>query len=192
MVGSSKLLCLFEYWNEEGEKALAEVRGKKPSEIEAKLWRLAKDAGIKESDDEAFAEFCEKFAAHHEREMNHNQMMKTPYPKPTTDQAYTLVYETFQHPIEAYYFWCINQLEDLSYPIIEKVTDIFAASEHSSMYGVGQQRLSLAQQKVTEFLVSIGRLVRELLLLMNRSKGNDKIIVPSTVLMDEIFDKHSA
>jgi len=159
MVGSSKLLVLFGYWNGDGKKALKEVKGKGPKVILEKLEKLHEDKTINRENHD-IEEFAERYADHHEIELQHNQMYKTPYPN--TKQNYHMVWQTFQRPIEAFYFWCLNQMDDLSFTLIDKITDVFAASEHSSMYGVGQQRLSLAQQKVTEFLVSIGRLVREL------------------------------
>jgi hypothetical protein len=50
----------------------------------------------------------------------------------------------------------------MGYPDIIKITDIFTSAEHSAFFGVAQQRVGLQQDKVSQFLQTIGKMVREL------------------------------
>ena len=93
-------------------------------------------------------------------ELTKDQLVTVPYPKPIT--KYYLVYESPNQSIEPIYFWALNHLQyDLGFPWVEKVTDLFTASEHSSFYGAGAQRLGLAQDKVQQFLAAIGGFIRK-------------------------------
>lgn len=191
MAPGSKLLVMYGFFNGKGKEVFGSL--KTPEQRLKKLKQMAKGQDL---DD-----FAEQFADHHLIELRHNQMMKTAYPVPTTKQDYILIYETFQRPIESYYFWCLNQLEDLGYPELIKVTDVFAASEHSAMYGVGQQRLGMAQQKVAEYLISVGKLVRELFQIVRELRildermeyyegvqsKDEKVRVASEVALKAIF-----
>lgn len=100
-----------------------------------------------------------QYADHDIAEAGKDQLAYLPYPKPLS--RYTVVYETVHQSIEPVYYWCINHLQDMGFVRIEKITDIFAAGEHSSFYGAGAQRLGLAQDKVSQFLIAIGQFIRK-------------------------------
>ncbi|MBI4449397.1 hypothetical protein HY641_05215 [Candidatus Woesearchaeota archaeon] len=102
----------------------------------------------------------DEYADNQEIDKTADQMILTGYPNPIN--WFHIVHETFQKPIESFYFWSLNSMGDLGYSRIIKVTDIFAASEASTMYGVTAQRLGLAQDKVAQYLATIGRLVKDL------------------------------
>ena len=94
-------------------------------------------------------------------ELGKDQLIETDYPKP--EHRYRMSYESFQNSIEECYFWLINYLRyDLGFLKIDKITDIFAAAEHSAIFGTAQQRLGLQQDKVTQFLATIGKMVKDL------------------------------
>jgi hypothetical protein len=57
---------------------------------------------------------------------------------------------------------------------IEKVTDIFAAAETSAFEGVRQQRVGLQQDKVSGFLATIGKMVKELFQLVRELRIIDE------------------
>ena len=92
----------------------------------------------------------------------HNQRdIPTGYPKPL--KRYWLSLESPNQSIEEFYFWVVNLLRnDLGYNDIEKLMDIFAASQHSSFFGVAMQRTGIYQDKVSQFLATIGKMVKEL------------------------------
>lgn len=100
-----------------------------------------------------------------ELEAGIDQILETDYPK--AKWRYRLIHDSFSHSIEASYFWVLNYLRyDQAMVDVEKITDIFAASEHSAFFGVAQQRLGLQQDKVSQFLATIGKMVKELFQLV--------------------------
>ncbi len=94
-----------------------------------------------------------------EKEILLDQIGKTGYPKPV--KAYTLVWEVYDLSLEEPYFWILDMLKE-NFPIIEKLEDSFAAAENSAFFGVTQQRLGAQQDRVTQILVALGKLVKEL------------------------------
>lgn len=108
-----------------------------------------------------------------ELEQSKDQLVKTGYPDPV--HRYRIVYESFQHSIEESYYWILNFLRyDWGYAQIDKITDIFAASEHSAFFGNAQQRLGLKQDKVSQFLATIGKMVKELFQLVREIRILDE------------------
>jgi len=100
------------------------------------------------------------YAVHDEIPIGKDQIMLVDYPKPIS--KYQIVYESPHSSIEPYYYHCLNNLQHtLNFPIIEKITDIFTASEHSSFYGASAQRLGLAQDKVSQYMAAIGAFIRK-------------------------------
>lgn len=86
---------------------------------------------------------------------------KTEYPK--TGTRYRLVYESFNSSIEEMYFWAINHLrQDMAFPKIMKITDIFSASENSAYFGQSAQRLSIQEDRASSFLRGISEMVKTL------------------------------
>ncbi len=144
MTEDSKRMLLAGFWK---PSHASDFKGLGEAELRKKVNAM--------SDSEA-----EKFADEHEVEVASRQMMKTPYPAPILH--YHLIWETFQRPVEGFYFWFLEQFHDLGFPIIEKITDLFTASEQSSFYGVAQQRMGFHQDKVAQFLKGISDLVKGL------------------------------
>ena len=100
-----------------------------------------------------------------EAEISKDQMVTLDWPKPVS--RYTLVYEMPQESIEPIYYWCLYNLKnDLGFPIIEKITDLYAASEHSSFFGAAAQKLGLQQDKVAQFLKISHDIFKGLVLLV--------------------------
>jgi len=94
-----------------------------------------------------------------------NIMGKTGFPNP--EHRYRIVYETPHKSIEDIYFWVLEEIKvGQAHPIITKVTDIFSASEQSAFFGTAQQRIGLQQEKVSMFLATIGKMVKELFQLV--------------------------
>ncbi len=108
-----------------------------------------------------------------EIEQSKNQYIKTNYPTPV--HRYRLVHETFQQSIEENYYWILNFMRyEQGYAHVEKLIDVFAASEHSAFFGVAQQRLGLQQDKVSQFLATIGKMVKELFQLVREIRVLDE------------------
>ncbi len=97
----------------------------------------------------------------------------TGFPKPV--HRYKLVYQVFNLSIEEYYFYVLEFMrQHEGYVDIIKITDLFAASEHSAFFGSAQQRLGLQQDKVSQFLATIGKMVKELFQLVRELRIIDE------------------
>jgi hypothetical protein len=86
--------------------------------------------------------------------------MMTEYPQPA--KRYWLAFESPNLNIEEMYFWLHHQLStEQGYETI-KVIDTYAASEASSFFGLMQQRLSIQQGNISNFLKGISDMVKGL------------------------------
>ncbi|MEA2035989.1 MAG: hypothetical protein U9O94_00665 [Nanoarchaeota archaeon] len=99
--------------------------------------------------------------------------MPTNYPKPKV--KYRLFVEGYNISIEEPYFWILHYLRWFhSFHYIDKITDIFSAAENSSFFGSAQQRIGLQQDKVSQFLATIGKMVKELFQLVRELRVLDE------------------
>ncbi len=97
----------------------------------------------------------------------------TGYPEPLG--KYRLFVEGYNISIEEPYFWILHYLRWFhSFMHIDKITDIFAAAENSAFFGTSQQRLGLQQDKVSQFLATIGKMVKELFQLVRELRILDE------------------
>lgn len=113
-----------------------------------------------------------KFADHDELELSKDQLTMVDYPKAVN--KYRVVSER-QDSIESLYFWSLGALQnDLGFSNVIKLTDVFAAAEQSSLYGASAQRLGLAQDKVTTFLATIGRMIKDMFQLVREIRIIDE------------------
>jgi len=115
-----------------------------------------------------------KFGFDHETaEQNRGTYVKTNYPKPA--RRYRLHYEGYNISIEEPYFYVLHYLRYFSgFPHIDKITDIFAAAENSAFFGASQQRLGAQQDKVSQFMATIGKMVKELFQLVRELRILDE------------------
>ncbi len=112
-------------------------------------------------------------ADNEEAEETRGSFIKTGYPSPA--RRYRMHYEGYNISIEEPYFWTLHYLKYYAgYPKIEKITDVFTASEHSSFFGSAQQRLGLQQDKVSQFMATIGKMVREMFQLVRELRILDE------------------
>ena len=99
--------------------------------------------------------------------------VKTNYPEP--HKKYRLVYESFSLSMEETYFWILNQLKyDLSFPDVDKITDIFSSSENSSFFGQSAQRLGIQQDKIQTILATTGKMAKDLFALVRELRVLDE------------------
>src|SRR3989339_1521792 len=97
----------------------------------------------------------------------------TGFPKPA--RRYRLHYEGYNISIEEPYFWVLHYLRYFGgFPRVDKITDVFAAAENSAFFGASQQRIGLQQDKVIQFLATIGKMVRELFQLVREMRILDE------------------
>ncbi len=106
--------------------------------------------GEKLSGSDAEEEVTEVLIDHHE---------KTGYPPPL--KSYRVMLEKHDLSLEEPYFWVHDFLKS-QFPIIEKLEDSFAAAENSAFFGVTQQKLGAQQDKISQFLATVGKMIKEL------------------------------
>ncbi len=121
-------------------------------------------------------------------EETRGEFIKTGFPTPL--RRYRMHYEGYNISIEEPYFWTLHYLRYFAgYPKITKITDVFTASEHSSFFGSAQQRLGLQQDKVSQFMATIGKMVRELFQLVRELRILDERL---SYYADSLTDSPSA
>jgi hypothetical protein len=101
------------------------------------------------------------------------QYYPTEYPKPT--KRYRMIYEAFDMSLESLYYWTLNHLrEDQGFPDVHKITDIFSASENSSMFGQQAQRKQIQEDRASNYLQGISELVKTLFQIVRELRVIDQ------------------
>ncbi len=80
---------------------------------------------------------------------------------PSSLKTYHLMWEVHDLSLEEPYFWVLDVLKE-NFPEIIKLEDAFAASENSAFFALTQQRLGAQQDKVSQYLATAGKMVKEL------------------------------
>jgi len=94
---------------------------------------------------------------------------------PAPKRRYRLFVEGYNMSIEEPYFWVLHYLIYMhGFGRIDKISDIFAAAEGSSFFGSMQQRLGAQQDKVSQFLATVGKMVKELFQLVRELRVLDE------------------
>lgn len=124
------------------------------------------------------------FEKYKEEEMEKTmfQYVYTGYPMPGKDLETSFVYrrrfvyETFQTPIEETYFWVLEHITTGrdGFPIVEKIIDVFTSSEQSSFWGQSMTRLSAQQDKVSQYLATIGKMIKDMFQLVRELRILDE------------------
>jgi len=127
---------------------------------------------LSDEETKAFNDALQGMSDHEWVEVARDQMTMSDYPKSIS--RYYMGIESWHQSIEPYYYWCMNFLGDIGFPVIDKITDVFTAAEHSSFYGAGGQRLGLAQDKVSQFLATIGKMLKDLFQLVRELRWIDE------------------
>lgn len=103
-----------------------------------------------------------KYAENETMEINRLEPhVETDYPKPLN--SYRFFYESPSAAIEEPYFWLLHHLKvDQGFSGVIKISDIFTASELSSISGTQQFRLAQQQEKASQYLRGISEMVKAL------------------------------
>ncbi len=127
--------------------------------------------------DHAMMEYAEEVlmgAAHQEQ---NTEYMPTGYPTP--HKRYHIIYETPNLSIEEVYFWIIDHMRyDQGWTRAVKIKDVFTATENSAFFGMSQQRLGIQQDRVQQYLASIGKMVKDLFQLVRELRIIDEKLHP--------------
>lgn len=85
----------------------------------------------------------------------------TGYPKPK--KRYMLSFQQENYSLEEMYYWWVGHATDYwQMPYVHKITDIFAASESSSIFGDTQQRLGAQQSQASQYLATSANMAKDL------------------------------
>jgi hypothetical protein len=106
-----------------------------------------------------------------------DQYVYTGYPAVKThEHRRRLVFESFSKPIEETYFWILEHMTTgrEGFPIVEKIIDVFTSSEQSSFWGQTTTRLSMQQEKVSQYLATIGKMIKDMFQLVRELRILDE------------------
>lgn len=120
------------------------------------------------------SELLKKYGFNEEHwELEFENFGPTGFPKPK--KRYRIIAEDFNMSIEQRYFWILNYLrEEHGFAHVDKIVDIFSAAENSSFFGASQQRLGIQQDKVSSYLATIGKMVKELFQIVRELRVLDE------------------
>lgn len=79
--------------------------------------------------------------------------------------------------MEESYFWILNFLRNksaLNYQTVDKVSDVYSATETSAFFGNVEQRKGAQQEKVSTYLATIGRMVKDTFQIIRELKVIDE------------------
>ncbi|MGM5480406.1 MAG: hypothetical protein ACQESC_03015 [Nanobdellota archaeon] len=100
-----------------------------------------------------------------------------PYPEPV--KRLRLINEKQNASIEETYYWCLDFLRrELGFPMVEKIYDIFSASESSAQFGNVGQKQTIQQDKASQYLQYIGQFVKQLFQLVRELRVIDEKLQP--------------
>lgn len=82
---------------------------------------------------------------------------------PAPKRRFRIIYESDKASVEEIYFWILRHMsEDWGLHEVEKIKDVFTASEQSSFWGAASQRLQIQQSQVSQYLGTVGQMVKSL------------------------------
>ncbi len=110
---------------------------------------------------------------------------------PHTNKRYNLVWEKNNFSLEEPYFWVLEFLRThRGISNIIKVDDVFTAAENSALFGVSQVRLGGQQDKISNYLVSIGKMVQDLFKLVREIRLIDERLYYYNHVEEELKKKN--
>ncbi len=97
----------------------------------------------------------------------------TGYPKPL--KRFKLIYSSSQNNLENHYYLILNFIERvLQYPEIEKIIDVYTSGTLSDVFGNAMQRLGAQQDRASNLMATIGRLVIDLMKTIHELRKIDE------------------
>ena len=99
--------------------------------------------------------------------------VKTDYPEP--HRKYRIIYESFSLSMEETYFWILGHIQYyMTFPNVDKITDIFSSAENSSIFGQTSQRLGIQQDRIQSTLATVGKMVKDLFAIVRELRIIDE------------------
>ena len=82
---------------------------------------------------------------------------------PTPIKRFMLSFQQENYSVEEMYYWMVGHgTQFWQMPYVHKITDIFAASQSSSIFGDTQQRLNIQQNNASQYLATVGNMSKDL------------------------------
>ncbi|MBI2672415.1 hypothetical protein HYX16_05765 [Candidatus Woesearchaeota archaeon] len=103
--------------------------------------------------------------------------------KTSSQKGFRLVLETMQSGVESNYYWFLRFMEnkeDFGLQLsgengkVMKLKDIMAAGEASSLWGSMEQRKALQQEKVSGYLATIGKMIKDMFQIIRELRIMDE------------------
>ncbi len=127
--------------------------------------------------DHALMEYAEDIDINAPYQRGATEYVPTGYPSP--GKRYHILYEAFNLSIEEVYFWLIDHIRyDQSWTRAYKIRDIFTATENSAFFGASQQRLGIQQDRVQQYLATIGKMTKDLFQIVRELRILDEKLQP--------------
>ncbi|MFH0870578.1 MAG: hypothetical protein V1866_06000 [archaeon] len=103
----------------------------------------------------------------------------TGYPDP--QRQFRLVMQSATTGIEEPYFWVLENIRiDSGFSSVEKIIDVFSASEQSAFWGAAQARLGIQQDRVSQYLKGVSEMIKQLFQLVRELRVLDEKLKPRT------------
>ena len=128
---------------------------------------------------DADMEYAEEVNIQAEASPTFSAYLPTGYPDPY--KRYRLVVEAAASKlsIEETYYWLLNYMrQESGFPYIDKITDIFSASEQSAFWGAAQARLSLQQDRASQYFKGMSEMIKQLFQLVREIRVLDEKLEP--------------
>lgn len=98
--------------------------------------------------------------------------------EPTRDKRYgdvgRISYEQWNAGVERFYFWALEFMKETQFYDVEKITDVYSASEASDFWGTIEQRKAQAADRVSQYLATIGSMTKNLFQLLRELRVIDE------------------
>jgi len=131
------------------------------------------------SADDADMEVTEEVNIQAANEPGFAAYQKTGYPDPY--KRYRLVVEASvsKVSIEETYYWLLNYMrQESSFPHVEKLTDVFSASEQSAFWGAAQSRMGIQQDRASQYFKGMSEMIKQLFQLVRELRVLDEKLEP--------------
>jgi len=81
--------------------------------------------------------------------------------------------------IEETYYWLLTYMrQESSFPFINKLTDVFSASEQSAFWGAAQSRIGIQQDRISQYLKGSSEMIKQLFQLVRELRVLDEKLEP--------------
>ncbi len=147
----AELLATYGFWNDKGKDLFGSI----------------KDLKERKKKVDTFKGDINNYVEEEKREIHVDRVSETGYPK--SGRSCRLVYENYSMSLEEMYYWILTQMtvdHGFKRDEVIKITDVFAASETSSYWGIHTQRLNIQQDRASQYLKFVADMTKTMFQLI--------------------------